>query len=41
VITTGASQGRTIEDPQANPVEVGIDASREKAEQMFLRRFSL
>jgi hypothetical protein len=30
-----------IEDPQGNPVEVAIDASREKVEQMFPRRLSL
>jgi inosine-uridine nucleoside N-ribohydrolase len=36
VITTGTSQGRTVEDPRGSPIEVALDASREKVEQMFL-----
>jgi len=36
VITTGASEGRTIEDPNGSPVDVALDASREKVERMFL-----
>jgi|SRR5271165_894119 len=36
VITAGASEGRTVEDPRGNPIEVALDASREKVEQMFL-----
>jgi purine nucleosidase len=40
VITTGASQGRTIEDPSGSPIEVALDASREKVEQLFLKLLS-
>jgi purine nucleosidase len=40
VITTGASQGRTIEDPHGSPIEVALDASREKVEQLFLKLLS-
>jgi len=36
VITTGASQGRTVEDPGGTPVDVALDANRERVEQMFL-----
>jgi len=36
VITTGPSEGRTIEDPRGSPVEVALDASRERVERMFL-----
>jgi purine nucleosidase len=36
VITTGASQGRTVEDPGGSPVDVALDASREKVETLFL-----
>jgi purine nucleosidase len=36
VITTGASQGRTIEDPGGTPVDVALDTNRERVEQMFL-----
>jgi purine nucleosidase len=36
VVTSGASQGRTIEDPRGRPLEVAIDASRERVEKMFL-----
>lgn len=37
VITEGASQGRTIEDASGTPVDVALDASRDKVEQTFLR----
>jgi purine nucleosidase len=40
VITTGASEGRTVEDPPGSPIEVALDASREKVEQMFLNLLS-
>jgi purine nucleosidase len=36
VITDGASQGRTIEDPNGALVEVAVDASQDKVEKMFL-----
>jgi purine nucleosidase len=36
VITDGASQGRTVEDPNGNPIEVAVDAAPEKVEAMFL-----
>jgi purine nucleosidase len=36
VITTGASQGRTVEDPGGAPVDVALDTNRERVEQMFL-----
>lgn len=36
VITAGTSQGRTVEDPHGTPIDVALDASREKVEQMFL-----
>jgi inosine-uridine nucleoside N-ribohydrolase len=36
VITTGASQGRTVEDPDGTPVDVALDTNRERVEQMFL-----
>jgi purine nucleosidase len=36
VITTGASQGRTVEDPGGTPVDVALDTNRERVEQMFL-----
>ena len=36
VVTAGASQGRTVEDPRGSPVDVALDASREKVEEMFL-----
>lgn len=35
VVTNGASEGRTVEDPRGSPLEVAIDASREKVEKMF------
>jgi purine nucleosidase len=35
VITDGPSQGRTIEDPNGSPVEVALDADRDKVEKMF------
>ena len=37
VITDGASEGRTIEDPNGSPVDVALDARREKVERMFLK----
>jgi purine nucleosidase len=37
VDTIGASQGRTVEDPHGSPIEVAVDASREKVEKMFLQ----
>jgi inosine-uridine nucleoside N-ribohydrolase len=36
VTTTGASQGRTVEDPRGTPVDVALDTNRERVEQMFL-----
>jgi purine nucleosidase len=36
VITTGASQGRTVEDSRGSPLEVAIDASRVRVEKTFL-----
>jgi inosine-uridine nucleoside N-ribohydrolase len=36
VLTGGASQGRTAEDPGGVPVEVALDASRDRVEQLFL-----
>jgi purine nucleosidase len=36
VVTSGASQGRTVEDPRGSPLEVAVDASRERVEKMFL-----
>src|SRR5262249_13269388 len=36
VITTGASQGRTRDDPGGTPVDVSRDTNRERVEQMFL-----
>jgi purine nucleosidase len=36
VITTGPSQGRTVEDPRGSLLEVAVDASRERVEDMFL-----
>jgi inosine-uridine nucleoside N-ribohydrolase len=36
VITTGASQGRTVEDPSGVPVDVALDADRERVEKLFL-----
>lgn len=35
VITDGPSQGRTIEDPNGSPVEVALDADRDRVENMF------
>ena len=35
VITDGPSQGRTIEDPNGSPVEVALDADRDRVEKMF------
>jgi len=40
VIATGRSQGRTIEDPLGSPVEVALDANREKVENLFLNLLS-
>jgi inosine-uridine nucleoside N-ribohydrolase len=37
VITAGTSQGRTVEDPHGTPVDVALDANRERVEQLFLR----
>ena len=37
VITTGASQGRTVEDPHGTPVDVALDADRDRVEALFLR----
>jgi len=36
VIMSGASEGRTVEDPHGSPIDVALDASREKVERMFL-----
>ena len=36
VVTDGASQGRTIEDPAGNLVEVALDANKERVEKIFL-----
>jgi purine nucleosidase len=36
VVTDGASQGRTVEDPNGTLIEVAVDASQEKVERMFL-----
>jgi len=36
VITDGASQGRTVEDPAGSAIDVALDASRERVEQLFL-----
>jgi purine nucleosidase len=36
VLTEGASQGRTVEDPNGAPVEVAMGADRAKVEKMFL-----
>jgi purine nucleosidase len=36
VITTGASEGRTVEDPDGSAIEVALDADHKKVEQMFL-----
>jgi len=37
VVTAGASQGRSVEDPGGGaPVDVAVDANRERVEQMFL-----
>lgn len=36
VVTDGASQGRTVEDPAGTLVEVALDANRERVENIFL-----
>ena len=36
VVTTGVSQGRTVEDPQGTSVEVALDANQARVEKMFL-----
>ena len=36
VVTTGISQGRSVEDPDGAPVDVAVDTDRERVEQMFL-----
>ena len=36
VITKGASQGRTVEDPRGTPVDVALDAGRGRVENLFL-----
>ena len=36
VITEGASQGRTVEDPRGTPVDVALDADRDRVEKLFL-----
>ena len=36
VVTDGASQGSTIEDPSGNLIEVALDANRERVENIFL-----
>jgi inosine-uridine nucleoside N-ribohydrolase len=36
VITKGASQGRTVEDPRGTPVDVALDADRDRVEKLFL-----
>ena len=40
VVTAGASQGRTMEDPAGNVVEVALDAKRESVEKIFLDMLS-
>lgn len=40
VITSGASEGRTVEDPRGSPIEVALNANREKVEQIFLTLLS-
>ena len=40
VIVSRASEGRTVEDPRGSPIEVALDANREKVEQMFLTLLS-
>ncbi len=40
VITAGASQGRTVEDPRGSAMEVAVDAGREPVEKMFLNLLS-
>jgi inosine-uridine nucleoside N-ribohydrolase len=37
VITTGTSQGRTVEDQQGTPVDVALDADQVRVEEMFLK----
>ncbi|HEX3700067.1 MAG TPA: nucleoside hydrolase [Phenylobacterium sp.] len=36
VLTTGSSQGRTVQDPHGAPVEVAVDADQAKVERLFL-----
>ena len=36
VVTSGGSQGRTVEDSRGARVDVALDASRQKVERMFL-----
>ena len=36
VETSGASQGRTVEDPRGARVDVAVDASQPRVERMFL-----
>jgi purine nucleosidase len=36
VVTAGASQGRTREDPHGNPVQVAVDARQDRVERLFL-----
>jgi purine nucleosidase len=36
IITSGASQGRAVVDPQGTRVDVALDASQRRVEQMFL-----
>jgi len=36
VVTEGASEGRTVEDPKGSPVDVAVDAKQERVERLFL-----
>jgi len=40
VITDGSSQGRTVQDPNGNPIEVALDADQDKVEKMFFEVLS-
>jgi purine nucleosidase len=37
VITTGASQGRTVEDGGGSPIDVAVDTDARRVEEMFLK----
>jgi purine nucleosidase len=36
VVTTGPSQGRTLEDPRGTPIDVAVGADRRRVEQLFV-----